>query len=124
MSTQPPLYLFNGYLLDNSNTCQKNDEEQDWCNELNHYNIKCLANELFTVEGDFVDCSLWLSNPADEDTSKKSNDWHEDVVAQVVEDVEDLTNTAVRKLEVEVEYVVSQTNDDRNNECAYCHDKC
>ena len=105
-----PLCIY--YQLDNSNTCQKNYEEQDWCNELNHYNIKSLANELFTVEGNFIDCSFWLSNPADEDTSKKTNDWHKDVVAQVVEDVEDLTNAAVWKLEVEVENVVSETNND------------
>ena len=96
--------------LKNTDSFQEDDEKKDWCNELNHYDVKCLAGKLFTIEGNLIDCSLRLSNPANENTGKKTNDRHKDVVTCVVEDVENLTDTTVRKFEVEIEYVVSKTN--------------
>ena len=112
-----------GFRLKNPDAGQQDDEQQDWRDELDHCNVKPFAGEFFAVEGDFIECGLRLGNPANQNTGEQADNRHEEVVACVVEDVENLADAAVRKLELEVEDVVAEAHDNRNDKGACRHNE-
>ena len=97
--------------LEQAQTCKKDYEKENRRNDLYHDDIKSLADEALSVAGNLVDCSFWLGNPADVDTGKEAYDWHEDVVAQIVEDVQNLADASVWHFLLKIEDVVTETDD-------------
>ena len=77
-------------LLDDTQGHQEEEEKADRGDDLYHCIVKVLPAELFAVLGDLVDDRIGLDHPADQDTGGDGEDGHQDVVADVVEDVQDL----------------------------------
>jgi len=94
----------------NAKSLQKEQEEHNGSNNLYHNGIETLATELQTAESNFFDDGLGLDDPANKDAAGDSNNRHKDVVADIVENVENLCNTAVGKGELKVEDVVAEAD--------------
>ncbi len=99
----------------NAQCLQKEQEKHDGSNNLDHNGIESLAAELETAESDLVNNGLGLDDPANKDAACDCNNRHKDVVADIVENVENLCNATVGKGHLEVEDIVAEADDYANN---------
>ena len=72
--------------------------------------------EADATQGDFIKDSLGLHDPADQDAGGNGNHGHQDIVADVVHDIQNLSNTAVGKSQIEVEDVITQADHDTSDQ--------
>lgn len=75
---------------DYSEGSDKQNCEQEGHDILEHHNVNAFSAEFVTVESHFAYQQMWFGDPAYEDTGANGNKRHEQVVADVIEYVEDL----------------------------------
>jgi hypothetical protein len=68
--------------------------------------------KLISVHSDLTNEKTRLYYPSNHDTGADCKERHKHVVANIVEDIENLSHSTVRKGIFKIEYVVAKTNDD------------
>lgn len=82
-------------MSEDSECSEEQDGEQYGHDVFQHYDVDCLSAEVISVESHFAYKQVWLGDPAYENTGADGNKWHEQVVADVIEDVENLSRCPI-----------------------------
>lgn len=102
---------FRAVSVEDAEGLQEQDKQQDRRDELDKQSVHRFAAEGEPALFEFADDPVRTGNPADQDTFADSDDRHGDVVADVVRQVEDLGDGAVRQRQLEIELVIAQADD-------------
>ncbi len=95
-------------LFDNTCRLKQKDEQKYRSYEFNCCCINKFSSEFFTVFCNLVNDCFWLGNPADKNAGKQCKQRHKNIVAEIIKYIKNLTNGAVRQLELKVEFIVAK----------------
>ena len=90
---------------------QKEDQHEERCHEANHDAVELFPVERLAVPLHFIDDVVRRHNPAEQEGRQQCDEGHHHAVADVVHDVEQLADRAVRQLHFKVEDAVAEGDD-------------
>ena len=64
----------------------------------------------------FADDPVWLYDPADQDAREQRDERHQEAVADIVHQIQELSSRSVRQLQLKVEYVVAKADHDSRDQ--------
>lgn len=76
--------------FDQTQSLQQQDGQHHGGNELYHDHIQLLAAELVAAQGYLINDGFGFDDPANEDTGGDGHNGHQNVVAQIVQDIQNL----------------------------------
>ena len=95
---------------------KKQDQHYDRHDIADHETVQTGAPEGFSVSFHFTDDPVRSDHPADQNTGQEGDERHQEAVAEIVHNIEQLCDGSVWKLQLKIKLVVTKTDQYGSNE--------